>query len=551
MSTFSNDLSLLPVVVGITGHRDIPEEAVAALEKQVESLLLQVKKQYPHCPVIVLSSLADGADRLAARAALKAECMLQVPLPMPLEDYEKDFGEASKREFHELLSHAEAVFIAGAGEPVPKDSPPRGFYYRQAGLYVAQHSHILIALWDGEEKLFPDGGGTYETLRFMQRENGIVCHVPAPRLSETAAALAKEAVVLEQDDRLSALDSFNAEISVHKDELDAAAAENKPYLIDKDTEKTLEGALARLLHCFLYADALSVKYRNLKLLTLRLLSALGLLLVLAFLGYDELESDLMLFVYGAIIIAAGTIYLISSRRGFHEKYIRFRALAEALRVQFYWNLGGIADKACLHYTYTQKAEMDFVRFAFVAINGLRDESAHSTSKADRDCVCRFWLHGQHGYHSDSALKKGKQDHRNASAAKFMFIASILLFVAVVVMELFFKANAQEEVPFGDAVRSFLIMHHGQAIVWRGMLKIALGAVSAATAFLANYYGSLSLPQQIFDNRRMRVLFESALHTFPSDEAEYNETLRCVGRESVIESGAWYLMQRDNAQQLFI
>jgi hypothetical protein len=65
-----------PMLVGVTGHRDIPTEYVLELERRVELLLTQLSEQYPHRRVVVLSSLAEGADRLCAHAALAAGCSL-------------------------------------------------------------------------------------------------------------------------------------------------------------------------------------------------------------------------------------------------------------------------------------------------------------------------------------------------------------------------------------------------------------------------------------------------------------------------------------------
>jgi hypothetical protein len=57
--------------------------------------------------------------------------------------------------------------------------------------------------------------------------------------------------------------------------------------------------------------------------------------------------------------------------------------------------------------------------------------------------------------------------------------------------------------------------------------------------------------QIFDNQRVHALFAFALRTDPSDHIRLDETLRMIGRESLMKSAAWYIMQRDNVQKLFI
>ncbi|MDR1131147.1 MAG: hypothetical protein LBL15_01865 [Oscillospiraceae bacterium] len=229
MSAAQLGCNLLPIIVGITGHRDIPPEYAVELENRVESQLLQLQRQYPHCPVIVLSSLADGADRICARAALKAGCRLRVPLPMAREEYEKDFDEISRREFGELLSQADDIFVAAAIEPVP-ESPPRGYFYRQAGLYIAKRAHLLIALWDGRETLYPEGGGTFESVDLMRRENGIVFHIPAPRLSAPETVMPEAEVVLQEDKRLSAIEEFNLAIVAQKEKLNDMVAQSKSDL---------------------------------------------------------------------------------------------------------------------------------------------------------------------------------------------------------------------------------------------------------------------------------------------------------------------------------
>jgi hypothetical protein len=203
------DDQLFPLLVGVTGHRDIPPQSLSELEIQVESCLIELQKQYPHSPITVLSSLADGADRLCAWAALKTGCRLHVPLPMAREEYEKDFDEISRDDFDALISRAGDVFVVGTLEPPPTGNIPRGYYYRQAGLYVAKQAHLLLALWDGVEILHPEGGGTYETIDFMRRKNGAIYHIPTPRLSNPGVRLPDVGAQSLYDERLAAIDECN------------------------------------------------------------------------------------------------------------------------------------------------------------------------------------------------------------------------------------------------------------------------------------------------------------------------------------------------------
>lgn len=156
---------LIPIVVGVTGHRDLREEDVPKLKKKVGDIFKEIKNKYKskgkyqYPPIKILSPLADGADRLVARVGLHAghaDVKLIAILPMPKEEYEKDFDTAeSKREFTDLLEKAEDVFelpfIEGNTlESVQTCKESRNKQYALAGTYIAAHSQILIALWDGK-----------------------------------------------------------------------------------------------------------------------------------------------------------------------------------------------------------------------------------------------------------------------------------------------------------------------------------------------------------------------------------------------------------------
>src|SRR5437016_2401877 len=64
-------------------------------------------------PIIGLSSLAEGADRLVARVALAYGAKLIAPLPMPPDEYRRDFEPGLKptaaEEFDRLKDQAMAA----------------------------------------------------------------------------------------------------------------------------------------------------------------------------------------------------------------------------------------------------------------------------------------------------------------------------------------------------------------------------------------------------------------------------------------------------------
>jgi len=162
------------VVVGVTGHRRLPEDARfgECLRKSLETIG-QTKK------LIALSPLAEGADRLVANTILDAPFhgSLRVVLPLEVDDYCTDFGsEGSREEFRRLLARAESVIPT----PTPAEQKDRTAAYERVGRYVVDHCDVLVALWDGQPA--KGRGGTAEIVAYARKAGRpiIWIHTEAP-----------------------------------------------------------------------------------------------------------------------------------------------------------------------------------------------------------------------------------------------------------------------------------------------------------------------------------------------------------------------------------
>lgn len=87
----------IPLVLGITGHRDINECNIESLKQKVFELFDYLIDKYPNTPIVFLSPLADGADRIAAQVALENKYQnhitISVPLPMDIKNYKDTFAK--------------------------------------------------------------------------------------------------------------------------------------------------------------------------------------------------------------------------------------------------------------------------------------------------------------------------------------------------------------------------------------------------------------------------------------------------------------------------
>jgi hypothetical protein len=140
----------VPLVFGVSGHRDLLATNVPRLRKQLSEIFARWRVAYPHTPFRLLTPLAEGADRLAAEVALASDVDLFVPLPMKRQEYERDFTTAkSLAEFRALLalakSHWEVLLATRRG------IERRTQQYAEVGDFIARNSHVLILLWDGRD----------------------------------------------------------------------------------------------------------------------------------------------------------------------------------------------------------------------------------------------------------------------------------------------------------------------------------------------------------------------------------------------------------------
>lgn len=140
------------VKIGVTGHRDLDD--VDQITSSVDEVLREIKNTFLGESLTIISPLAEGADRIVAwRAMENDEVHLIVPLPLDVPEYMHDFTRiSSKAEFVTQLEQADQIIDLPAEET-------REASYLAAGLYVLDHSDVLIAIWDGKPALGPAGTG--------------------------------------------------------------------------------------------------------------------------------------------------------------------------------------------------------------------------------------------------------------------------------------------------------------------------------------------------------------------------------------------------------
>jgi hypothetical protein len=139
-------------IFGVAGHRFLAD--IDKIEKGVGQALDRIVATFPGESLKVVSSLAEGVDRIVVHLALaRPRAELTAVLPLPRSDYIKDFErDESKREFQALLERASQIVelpIAGTREEA----------YEAAGRYMLDHCDMLVVVWDGHNAQGQGGTG--------------------------------------------------------------------------------------------------------------------------------------------------------------------------------------------------------------------------------------------------------------------------------------------------------------------------------------------------------------------------------------------------------
>ena len=147
--------------VAVTGHREerisdsikdatynSVKKVLGVIENAVTEAHSKSKRYYSNdeARLRLHSSLAEGADRIVASAALDIGWEVQAALPFSIESYEKDFAsDLSKEEFHHLLSRSSIITELDHSR---NDADSAG--YMAVGELMVRNCDMLVTLWDGE-----------------------------------------------------------------------------------------------------------------------------------------------------------------------------------------------------------------------------------------------------------------------------------------------------------------------------------------------------------------------------------------------------------------
>jgi hypothetical protein len=561
----------LPLVIAVTGHRDLVTDEMPGIRNRVRELFRQLRENYPERKLQVFSPLAEGADRLVAEEALALGVELQVVLPMPEELYLRDFpSEESRAGFRALAAHAAGCnalpFSRGVtADEIVKSERARSMQYAQLGVFLCAHCHILLALWDGKPstKL----GGTGQIVRFhhdnvmpgysgmtvagqqmlVDDESDLVFHIvcsrdqpdgaPRPGLEpldwwwftkDREHPLSKE---LPRQHQL--IFRRSGEFSEDSLRFSEDIERGKYPLLEPDEAGFLPPGIDNINRLFCIADWLAIHFQKRTLFSFRATHVLAFLMGMMFLLYDDLRAwQYLMYAFLFFFLLAAALQIVARKQAWHRKYLDYRTLAEGLRVQFYWAAAGVTNDLVSKYTHdhflqSQDPELGWIRNV-MRVAGTRCDMESQIRPEGIRFTIREWIGdpetGQLGYFRKKSRERVAKNRNTDRLARLSLLASVAVVGVMIV------AGPR----LADSTSSWLQVFMGATLLLFGVRQ-GFAHSTAEKELIKQYEFML----RIFHNARRRL-------DHADDDVERRQILRALGGSALDEHAEWILMHRDRS-----
>lgn len=406
----NHDFYRIPFLIGVVGHRDLVADEISAIRDAIRTLLSEIRDRHPNVRPTLLCSMAEGADLLAAEVAAELGVSIIALLPFPATVCRAELpSEADRVSFDRICAGAEVLELPVRGNPSAEELSQshdlRDRQFQHAGLLVARYSALLIAVWDGKDT--NHRAGTARVIEYRRRgmpdelggmalprnalltpeDNDLIYEIscsrkpgngngertlplPAPRFVEGGKVHGAEWPYQLQA-TLAGIGEFNRDVEQFSAEIDVAGRRlcpPSPYAIPERLQ-FLDGL-------FTAADWLGRRFRVRFVRALAARYSLWAVMATLLIVFKKESQELQgLLLMSGVLFAFGLGALLArlARRGaWHRKYLDYRALAEGLRVEYYWEIAGVPRESSgfAHDSFLQKqdVELEWIRAAMRAVS---------------------------------------------------------------------------------------------------------------------------------------------------------------------------------------
>jgi hypothetical protein len=573
---------LLPLYIGITGHRDILDEDKLRLQQMIRNKIKEKIAQCKDTPVVILTPLAEGADRLAAYAALECGVSFIAPLPMPVDEYRKDFtAPGSLKEFNELLEKADQWFDlplpeGTSTEELQNNKEKRDEQYYNIGFYIARQSQMLIALWDGIDN--KKRGGTAHIVnlkrtglptvhphirqRLKNLQTGPIYHILTPRKGGPLPSDAYSGRMIYMDNRdqdestsiemdrqlLAHIDAYNRDVKLLAPRFNEKIKRGETALFAEDELMKEIPELGSIARCHAITDTLASHFQTRRFFALKVLLILTVIAFMFFQIYAEFWQKSAVLLLYPITMGLGALWFMhANRKRFEQKHEDYRALSEAFRVQYFLTIAERKARVSEYYLQKHKGELEWVIYALRAsllknpdAHNHNDDQAFESNLKKYKYINDHWVAGQRAYYK----KTSRKYHLHLESLRRM--ANRLFFGALGAAITLFLFNT-----FEKYLPSFFENHSEQV---HSILVVCTHSFLVISAAILGYNEKMIFEEQSKTFQQMYQLFNIACGKLTraiesNNPGEAREIIWELALESLMENADWLLLHRSRPMEL--
>jgi general stress protein CsbA len=432
------------------------------------------------------------------------------------------------------------------------------------GIFISNHSQVLLALWDGKPstKL----GGTASVVNYhltgampgfsaaedspnllADNENDLVYHIacsrdrpdgqpreglsPLQTIWETAqfGLESGENLPLEYKIMWHRLEEYGRDRAKYE----SGIKDDGANLLEDAPDLELPIGTQQIAEQYKVADWLAIHFQKRISLGLIAIHSIAVLIGLIFILYSELDGlDFLVNIFLFAFLAGFLLYKIGERRQWHRKHLDYRALAEGLRVQFYWSLAGVIDVQSAEFAYDnflQKQDVDlgWIRHVMrnVSLSRSRDQVP---PEAWVDWVIEQWVGDEAGQTGQLSYYRSKEHEKARRFRRTTFLGKLALWVGMLIA-----------VALAIAGSDMAETHRTYLLVLMGVFPLIAGVRDA-------YSHKKAEKELIKQYRFMRGVLANARRLLDSSEdLDFRRAvLRALGNAALEEGAEWLLMHRE-------
>jgi hypothetical protein len=261
------------------------------------------------------------------------------------------------------------------------------------------------------------------------------------------------------------------------------------------------------------------------------LFVIGFCIVVSLAIYTNLwDNRIMLSISVFLILLAGIIFSYSRLAKDHTKYLYNRTLAEALRIQFYWNIAGINQNVSDYILRIHRKEFVWIEHILSSVYGVTYHDKNAPYSAYK-FLTTGWVKNQADFFDSSIRRMNQKMFQYQVISNISFIIAIGLLLSIFPLQHFYEINKYMN-PVQVLIASLLSIF---ALI-RAFIQIK------SYGQLLNQYEMMYVLYQMAKEKIGQVT--STLSNMEEQRAYLNELFLIIGKEALIENGNWYLILKE-------